>query len=39
MCAADLEMMGGIRDIKPLIELLENLLEEQVGEAIGELLF
>jgi hypothetical protein len=40
VCAADLEMTGGIRDLnQPLIELLENLQEEQVGEAIGELLF
>ena len=37
--AADLELAGGIGDIdQPLIELLENLLKEQVGEAFGDLL-
>ena len=40
MGAADLELAGGIRDVdQPLIELLKDLLEKQVGEAFGELLF
>ena len=38
--AADLELEGGIGDVdQPLIELLENLLEKQVGEAFGDLFF
>ena len=38
--AADLEQEGGISDVdQPLIELLEDLLEKQVGEAFSELLF
>jgi hypothetical protein len=38
--AADLELEGGVSDVdQPLIELLEDLLEKQVGEAFGELLF
>jgi hypothetical protein len=38
--AADLELEGGISDVdQPLIELLEDLLEKQVGEAFGDLLF
>ena len=38
--AADLELEGGISDVdQPLIELLEDLLEKQVGEACGDLLF
>ena len=37
--AADLELEGGIGDVdQPLIELLEDLLEKQVGEAFGDLL-
>src|SRR2546430_14261202 len=32
--AADLELEGGISDVdQPLIELLEDLLEKQIGEA------
>ena len=38
--AADLELEGGISDVdQPLIELLEDLLEKQVGEAFCDLLF
>jgi hypothetical protein len=38
--AANLELEGGIRDVnQPLIELLKDLLEKQVGEAFGDLLF
>ena len=38
--ATDLELEGGISDVdQPLIELLEDLLEKQVGEALGDLLF
>ena len=38
--AADLELAGGISAVdQPLIELLEDLLEKQVGEAFSELLF
>src|SRR5579862_9576026 len=38
--AADLELEGGISDVdQPLVELLEDLLEKQVGEAFGDLLF
>ena len=38
--AADRELEGGIGDVdQPLIELLENLLEKQVGEAFGDLFF
>ena len=38
--AADLEMVGGIRGVnRPLIELTEDLLEKQVGEAFCDLLF
>ena len=38
--ATDLELEGGIRDVdQPLIELLEDLLEKQVGEAFCELFF
>ena len=37
--AADLELERGISDVdQPLIELLKDLLEKQVGEAFGELL-
>ncbi len=40
MGASDLEMEGGIRDVdQPLIELVEDLLEKQVGEAFCDLLF
>ena len=40
MGAADLELEGGIRDIDlSLVELLEDLLEKEVGEAFCELLF
>jgi len=40
MGATDLELEGRIRDVdQPLIELLKDLLEKQVGEAFGELLF
>ena len=38
--ATDLELEGDIRDVdQPLIELLEDLLEKQVGEAFADLLF
>ena len=38
--AADLKLEGGISGVdQPLIELLEDLLEKQVGEAFGDLLF
>jgi hypothetical protein len=38
--AADLELAGGLSDVdQPLIELLEDLLEKQVGEAFCDLLF
>jgi len=38
--AADLELEGGISAVDlPLIELLKNLLEKQIGEAFGDLLF
>ncbi len=38
--AADLKLKGGIRNVdQPLIELTEDLLEKQVGEAFGELFF
>lgn len=38
--ATDLELEGGIRDVdQPLVELLEDLPQKQIGEAIGELLF
>ena len=38
--AADLELAGGLSAVDPpLIELLKDLLEKQVGEAFGELLF
>jgi hypothetical protein len=37
--AADLELAAGLSDVdQPLIELLEDLLEKQVGEAFGNLL-
>ena len=40
MAAADLELEARISDVdQPLIELLKDLLEKQVGEAFGELLF
>ena len=40
MGAADLEWEGGVRDVdQPIIELLEDLLEKQVGNAPGDLLF
>lgn len=38
--AADLELRAGLRAVEePLIEFFEDLLEKQVGEAFGELLF
>ena len=40
MGATDLEVVGAIIGIdRPLIELLEDLLEKQIGDAFGELLF
>ena len=40
MGATDLEVVGAIGGInRSLIELLEDLLKKQVGEAFGELLF
>jgi hypothetical protein len=38
--ATDLELEGGISDVdQPLIELLQDLLEKQVGKTFGDLLF
>ena len=38
--AADLELADGLSAVdQPLVELLEDLLEKQVGEAFGDLLF
>jgi len=38
--ATDLELEGGIREVdQPLIELLEDLLDKQIGEAFCDLLF
>ena len=38
--AADLELEGGLREVdQPLIELLEDVLEKQVGETLCDLLF
>ena len=38
--AADLELAGGLSDVdQPLVELVEDLLEKQVGETFGDLLF
>jgi len=38
--AADLEVVGGICSVNlTLVELLEDLLEKQVGEAVGDLFF
>ena len=38
--ATDLELERGLSDVdQPLVELLEDLLEKQVGEAFGDLLF
>jgi hypothetical protein len=38
--AADLEMAGGLGNVNgPLVKLLEDLLEKQVGEAFGDLFF
>ena len=39
MGATDLEVVSAIIGINRLIELLEDLLEEQIGEAFGELPF
>ena len=40
MGAADLEVVDGISGVNiPFVELTEDLLEKQVGEAFGELLF
>ena len=40
MRAADLEMVGGIRSVNhTLVELPEDLLEKQIGEAFADLLF
>ncbi len=34
MGAADLEVVGGVRDVdKPFIELLEDVLKKRIGEA------
>jgi hypothetical protein len=36
----DLQVVGGIHGVnQPFIELAEDLLEKQVGEAFGDLLF
>ena len=38
--AAELEQAGGLGHVNgSLVELLEDLLEKQVGEAFGDLLF
>ena len=38
--AADLQVVGGIHGVnQPFIELTEDLLEKQVGEAFCDLLF
>jgi hypothetical protein len=38
--ATDLELEGGISDVdQPLIELLQDLLEKQVGKTFCDLLF
>ena len=38
--ASDLELVGRLREVDdPLIELLEDLLEKQMGETFGELRF
>jgi hypothetical protein len=38
--AADLKQVGGLRGVhQSVIELPEDLLEKQVGEAFGDLLF
>jgi hypothetical protein len=40
MRAADLEVVGGLNGVnQPFIELPEDLLEKQVGEAFCDLLF
>jgi hypothetical protein len=40
MSAADLEVTGGISGVNgPIIELVDDLLEKQIGETFGELLF
>jgi hypothetical protein len=40
MRAADLEVVDGIRSVKvAVVELPEDLLEKQLGEAFGDLLF
>ena len=40
VAASDLEVEGGVGNVdQPLIELLEDLLEKQVGEAFCDLLF
>ena len=38
--AADLELVGRLREVdQPIIELLQDLLEKQIGETSGELRF
>ena len=38
--ATDPELEGGVRDVdQPVIELLEDFLEKEIGEAFGDLLF
>ena len=40
MSAADLEVVGGINGVNgPVIELVDDPLEKQIGEAFGDLLF
>ena len=40
MGAADLELEQGLGNVNPpRIELLEDLLEKEVGKAVGDLLF
>ena len=38
--AADPELEGGLGDVdQPVVELPEDMLEEQIGQALGDLLF
>jgi len=40
VCAADPELAGGFGDVdQPSVELPEDLLKEQIGEAFSDLLF
>ena len=40
MCLADLEVAAGFETVDfPFVELLEDVLEKGIGEAIGQLFF